>query len=166
MNFCVRQLEERDEGAITEIYSYDAVVEHTSQLPHLKGGEIYKILAGENVRTLVAVMDGQVVGHVTLFLQKLLRFRHSAAIGLAVHPACHGKGIGTKLMTEVIHEADDWLDLKKLELEVHTDNFNAIRMYQKLGFEIEGEKRCHIFKRGTYVGVTIMSRLRAVTGCH
>lgn len=165
MNISVRQMDSSDQDAITEIYSYDSVVEHTSQLPHLKAGEIYKRLAVDNIRTLVAVIEGRVVGHVSLFLQPRFRFRHAGMIGLAVHPEHQGQGVGTRLMTAIIREADQWLDLKKLELEVHSDNVNAIRMYENLGFEIEGERRAHVFKHGKYMGVTIMSRLHeAITG--
>jgi [ribosomal protein S18]-alanine N-acetyltransferase len=56
-------------------------------------------------------------------------------ISLAVDPLSRGKGIGSKLLEDVILQtknADP--KCKKMELEVRTDNQKAIGLYQKFGF--------------------------------
>jgi putative acetyltransferase len=56
--------------------------------------------------------------------------------------------------------ADNWLNLRRLELEVYTDNEPAIRLYERFGFEREGTLRQHAFRAGRYVDSYLMARLR------
>ena len=62
-------------------------------------------------------------------------------------------------MIEAIEQADDWLNISRLELDVYTDNKNAIKLYQQLGFEIEGTKRKCSYKNGAYADLLLMARL-------
>ena len=78
---------------------------------------------------------------------------------MAVHDEWKGKGIGSALMKAVIEMADNWLNLKRLELEVYTDNTAAIKLYEKFGFEIEGTLRKHAFRAGKYVDSYAMARI-------
>jgi len=64
------------------------------------------------------------------------------------------------LMLEAINQADNWLNLVRLELEVHADNLAAISLYKHVGFEIEGTKKLSAFKSGKYLDVHMMSRIR------
>jgi putative acetyltransferase len=41
-------------------------------------------------------------------------------------------------MREIVDAADNWFDIKRLDLTVFTDNAAAIRLYEKFGFEPEG----------------------------
>jgi len=50
----------------------------------------------------------------------------------AVHILHKGIPVG---MAELIDIADNWLDLKRLELTVYVDNAPAIRLYEKFGFQ-------------------------------
>jgi putative acetyltransferase len=108
---------------------------------------------------IVAVLDGSIIGSGDLWYGKGRR-RHSAGIGLSVHDDFQGRGIGTALMAALIDVADNWLDLKRLELEVYTDNAPALRLYRKFGFEIEGTRRRDTFRDGKYVDSFAMARLR------
>ena len=56
--------------------------------------------------------------------------------------------------------ADNWLMLRRVELEVYADNGDAIRLYQRFGFETEGRKREAAVKAGAYVDTLVMARLR------
>ncbi|NIP56209.1 MAG: GNAT family N-acetyltransferase, partial [Phycisphaerae bacterium] len=64
---------------------------------------------------------------------------------MMVHPNYWNQRVGTALMTGLLNIADDWLDLKRVELEVFTENNFAIRLYEKFGFEKECLKRNCIF---------------------
>lgn len=63
-------------------------------------------------------------------------------------------------MQEAINQADNWLNLVRLELEVHADNHGAIALYKGVGFELEGTKRLSTFKNGKYIDMLLMSRIR------
>ncbi len=160
----IRHFESSDIQDLSEIYSFASVTQHTTQLLYLPFEATKEIFSNPSDFILVAEEGGKVLGHVTLFLTSKPRAKHSASIAIAVHPDAQGQGIGRKLMTEVIKQADCWLNLVRLELEVYTDNVAAISLYKKLGFEIEGEKRCCLFKNGRFENMFIMSRLNLPSG--
>ncbi|AXR06309.1 GNAT family N-acetyltransferase [Salinimonas sediminis] len=155
----IRCLEEHDSKDLHEIYSFTSICENTSQLPFLSATDISRIFTGTEQYTLVSVIEGRVIGHVTFFLTNKIRNRHSASVAIAVHPDSHGKGVGRALMNEALNQADNWLNLVRVELEVHADNLSAVSLYEKAGFEVEGRKRLSTFKNGRYIDMLIMSRL-------
>ncbi|SBS27794.1 Spermidine N(1)-acetyltransferase [Marinomonas spartinae] len=155
----IRRLEPTDLEALTDIYRCPSVAENTSQLPYLDTGTINALFSGANQYTLVAEVDNQLLGHVTLFLSTKLREKHTASLAIAVHPEAHGQGIGRRLMEEALSQADHWLNLVRIELDVHEDNSGAIELYKKVGFEPEGTKRLATFKAGKYINLLLMSRI-------
>lgn len=108
---------------------------------------------------IVAVLDGAIVGSAGIW-QGTGRRRHSAGVGVSVHDDFHRRGIGSALMAALLDVADNWLDLKRLELTVFTDNAPAIGLYRKFGFETEGTRRADTFRDGKYVDTLQMARLR------
>jgi putative acetyltransferase len=109
---------------------------------------------------IVAVLDGSiVVGNAGIWHQKGRR-RHVGGVGMSVHDDFHRRGIGSALMAALIDVADNWLDLKRLELTVYVDNAPAIALYRKFGFEVEGTRRHDAFRDGKYVDSYEMARLR------
>jgi L-phenylalanine/L-methionine N-acetyltransferase len=108
---------------------------------------------------IVAVLDGHVVGSAGLH-HYAGRRRHAAGLGICVHDDFHGRGIGSALMAALVDAADNWLDLKRLELTVYVDNAPAIGLYKKFGFEMEGTRRADTFRDGRYVDSFEMARLR------
>ena len=157
----IRHIEETDLEDLAEIYSFVSVTENTSQVPYLSSSTTKKFFDGENDYTLVYEIDDKVVGHVTLILSTKPREKHSATIAIAVHPCSQGNGVGSGLLTEAINQADNWLNLSRLELEVYPDNLVGIGLYNKLGFKVEGEKENSNFKNGKFVNVVMMARLKS-----
>lgn len=60
--------------------------------------------------------------------------------GVAIHPNFAGKGHGEKMLGEVIALARK-KGLRRIELSTATNNFKAIRLYEKMGFLKEGVLR-------------------------
>jgi L-phenylalanine/L-methionine N-acetyltransferase len=114
----------------------------------------------EGMTGIVAVLDGRIVGCADV-TQYQGRRRHAGGIGLCVHDNFHGRGIGSAMMAALVELADDWLDLKRLELTVQVDNESAIQLYRKFGFEVEGTLRANSFRGGVYVDAHVMARLKA-----
>jgi putative acetyltransferase len=74
--------------------------------------------------------------------------------------AYQGQGVGTALLAALLDLADNWLGLRRLELQVYTDNAAAVRLYETFGFLIEGTARQLALRGGVYVDAYSMARLR------
>ena len=79
---------------------------------------------------------------------------------MVVHDDFQNKGIGTQLLQAALDLADNWLNLKRVELQVYTDNARAIHLYEKSGFVIEGTHRAFAFREGEYVDSYSMARVK------
>jgi L-phenylalanine/L-methionine N-acetyltransferase len=75
-----------------------------------------------------------------------------------------GKGVGSKLLAAALDIADNWMNLRRVELTVYADNEAAIGLYRKFGFETEGLLRDYGFRDGQWVDVLSMARLRRMPG--
>ena len=158
----VRAREPRDLEAITEIFNCPNVVAGTLQLPYRSVEDRREWLARTppGTHSLVAEIEGRVVGQLGLHSTTNPRRRHSASIGMGVHDAFQGRGVGSALMAAMIELADRWLDLRRIELTVFADNAAAIHLYEKFGFVIEGTMPEYAFRDGAYVDACMMARLR------
>jgi len=108
---------------------------------------------------LVAEHAGAIVGSASLFRGNGRR-AHVGVVGMGVHDDHVGRGIGTALLQALLDLADNWLDLRRLELTVYVDNDRAIRLYERAGFATEGRLADHAFRDGAYVDAFAMARLR------
>lgn len=109
--------------------------------------------------TLVAQIDGIVIGVAGLQpLNDSLRQSHVRALGITVAQSAHGCGVGTALMQALLDWADQWAQVKRIELRVNVDNFKAISLYRKFGFVEEGRMLGECFRAGVYVDVFAMAR--------
>jgi putative acetyltransferase len=88
------------------------------------------------------------------------RLAHVAGLGMAVYDDYLDQGIGTALMAAAMDMADNWLNLKRVELDVYVDNKRAIHLYEKFGFVIEGTLKAQAFRDGEYVDSHPMGRVR------
>ncbi|MBB4006140.1 GNAT family N-acetyltransferase [Allorhizobium taibaishanense] len=112
--------------------------------------------------SLVAIMDGRVVGNAGL-TQAIGRRSHAGSLGIAVHDAYHGRGIGRALIGELVAIADDWLNIVRLELTVFVDNAAAIALYESFGFTVEGTHRAFALRAGAFVDAYAMARVSALS---
>jgi putative acetyltransferase len=108
---------------------------------------------------IVAVVSDTLVGCAELYAGRLRR-AHSASLGISVHPAWHRRGIGSHLMAELLDVADNWLGLRRVELQLYADNAPALGLYRAHGFEIEARYRGHVLRDGVLVDTLLMGRLR------
>ena len=162
MEITIRHTEAGDAEAIQRIFTCPNVIRGTLQLPYPSVELWRKRLAepAEGIYFLCAVVDDEVVGHLGLHTNTRPRRKHAAGIGMAVHDAWHGQGIGSALMAAAIDMADNWLAVTRLELSVFTDNAPAVHLYTKFGFVIEGTLVGYALREGGYQDVYTMARLR------
>ena len=107
---------------------------------------------------LVAVKGSFLIGQAGLY-RFTGRQSHVAGLGMGVHDACTGRGVGTALLAALLDSADNWLGIRRLQLTVYVDNAPAIRLYRRFGFELEGTHRAYALRDGRYVDAHAMARL-------
>lgn len=108
---------------------------------------------------LVAVVDDVIVGFSRCEGNPLKRFAHKVEFGICVSQAFWGYGIGSNLLKESIFWADS-SGIHKIALYVLETNVNAMRLYKKLGFEVEGVlKNDKILSDGKFYNTIAMGRL-------
>lgn len=137
-----------DAVGIAALQSLPGVRADTLRLPYPVEQDVRKYIENRqsNGVSLVAVMDGIVVGNAG-FMQGQGRRSHTASLGIGVHDAYQGRGIGRALVGELVAIAEDWMDIRRLELTVFTDNAAAIALYERLGFIREGTPPRFCFPR-------------------
>ncbi|MDT7886996.1 MAG: ribosomal protein S18-alanine N-acetyltransferase [Thermoproteota archaeon] len=84
---------------------------------------------------LVAEHKGKILGYISATLEN----DHCHIYSIAVLPEFRNKGIATNLMKELLNKAKE-KGIKKVVLEVKTNNLEAIKLYKKFNFEIKGIK--------------------------
>jgi putative acetyltransferase len=158
----VRAMEPADLPDITEAWNQPNAYAGTLQLPYtsLASREQRWATPQANQHNLVAVIEGKAIGLLGLTRQDMPRRAHVGYIGMAIHDAYAGRGAGSALMAAMIDLADNWLQLRRLELGVYADNARAIALYERFGFEREGLYRAYAWRNGEYVDSLAMARLR------
>ena len=156
----IRAARADDYQDIYKVLACPGVVRDTLQLPYVSLDRRRKSLEdlGPDDYYLVAEVDGRVVGTLSLRRRKD-RLAHVAGLGMAVHDDYQNQGIGAALVAAAIDLADNWLNLKRVELDVYTDNARAIHLYEKFGFVTEGTRRDLAFREGEYVDAYSMARV-------
>jgi L-phenylalanine/L-methionine N-acetyltransferase len=159
----IRAVEPSDAQEVAALMQLPRVRWGTLRLPFVSAEETRKWLEkpADGQVSIVAVLDGRLVGSAGLFRQKVRR-SHVGGIGMGVHDDFHGRGVGSALLGALVDTADNWLNLRRLELAVYVDNEPAVRLYTKFGFTVEGTRRADAFRDGAFVDAFIMARLRGV----
>ena len=157
----IRAWEPGDWEEIAALMELPKVRWGTLRLPYTRKDQWRKWMENpsEEQTGIAAALDGRIVGSAGIQQHKGRR-RHVGVVGMSVHDDFQRRGIGSALTAALVDVADNWLDLKRLELTVYVDNEPAIRLYRKFGFEVEGTCRGYAFRDGQYVDAFAMARLR------
>ena len=157
----IRAREPSDMADITELLNQPRAIWGTLQMPYasLDARQKRAATSAASDLHLVAVIEAKVIGSASLNRFENRR-AHAGSIGMAVHDAYAGRGAGSALMSALVGQADNWLNLKRLELNVYADNVRAIALYERFGFERDGLFRNYAWRDGAYVDSMAMARLR------
>jgi ribosomal-protein-alanine N-acetyltransferase len=140
--YIIRHCEERDLVSVIEI-NIIALPEHYSDY------FFESILRELPEAFIIAEINGKTVGYIMCKIEfgfsnfrKLGFVKKGHVVSVAVLPEHRGKGLGKALMLEgingVMNRKSD-----EIYLEVRKSNESAIKMYQKLGFQIKSKLRTY-----------------------
>ena len=106
--------------------------------------------------TLVCEIDRKIVGVTTIQRGMYKKNRHTSSLGIAIKREFRHMNIGTNMIKEAI----SWCKqqgIEKINLEVFSNNVNAINAYRKLGFECEGIRKRQFIIGDQYTDDVLMT---------
>jgi len=161
MSVEIRHSRKEDIPGIRDIYAQSSCYAETLQLPYPSIDKWEKFLGNipENFYSIVAVLDGKIVGQIGMEVFTNPRRKHVSNMGMAVSEEHQQSGVGSKLLEAMLDLAFNWLAIRRVELEVYTDNEKAIGVYEKFGFKVEGTARGYAFRDGKYADVHLMAKV-------
>jgi len=107
---------------------------------------------------IIASLDDTIVGEVVV--NQMDEDNRSASIRIALFGEQYfGKGYGTEAMRLATGYSFEHANLHRLDLEVFDFNARALRVYEKVGFKLEGTRRDALLWEGEYYDAHIMSIL-------
>ena len=111
---------------------------------------------------LLAIVEKGTEIHVgNVKLGPIHRVHRRADMGIMIGDRTRwGRGYGREAVALIVAYGFERLNLHKIGLGVHADHDDAVRLYESLGFQVEGRLRQHLFRDGTYHDKLVMGVLR------
>lgn len=101
---------------------------------------------GSNYHFAIVLEEDEYLG--TISLKNIDWEAGTAEYAVSLRSGVHGKGIASAATREILRIAFDEIQLNRVYLNVLSDNAAAIRLYERNGFQYEGEFRQHLMIRG------------------
>ncbi|MDO8552643.1 MAG: GNAT family N-acetyltransferase [bacterium] len=112
----------------------------------------------KRVHTFIALDGAKIVGYITAISGKFLKVRGTSYVVMGVLASYRGRGIGTALLKQAEGLAREH-GMHRMELEVFEKNEDAVHLYEKLGFVMEGRRREAIKTPKGYEDIIWMGKL-------
>jgi RimJ/RimL family protein N-acetyltransferase len=146
-----RQLDEETAFMMYEPGERDSSVQDLAR-------ELAGVDRSPNSVVLLAELGDQLTGYVELAGGSFRRSRATAYLVIGVLADAAGRGIGTGLL----RHARDWAaahGLHRLELTVMAHNTRAIRLYERMGFSVEGRRAECLLIDGQFIDELTMAAI-------
>jgi len=107
--------------------------------------------------SLTITKEGMTSGIATLYLQPYHKLAHQCEFGIIVGANYRNIGIGSYLMSSLMHLAKEKFKIELLHLQVYSEN-PAINLYKRFGFREFGRQNGWIKEKEGYAGRIFMER--------
>jgi ribosomal protein S18 acetylase RimI-like enzyme len=104
----------------------------------------------------VALEEGSVVGWCDIVRKNMIVRKHCGLLGMGVLREFRGRGIGTQLIAETMAAAAI-SGITRIELTVYAHNESARKLYDKMGFQVEGLQKRSVLIDGNYIDSIMMA---------
>ncbi len=121
---------------------------------------VYAARATQPDRLDLAVTDpatGELLGEVVLY--EWCPDARSCTFRTLIGPRGRGRGIGTEATRLIVGYGFEQLGLHRVQLELYGNNHRARRVYEKVGFVVEGARREAQLRDGEWVDEVLMGLL-------
>ncbi|MCG8570859.1 MAG: GNAT family N-acetyltransferase [Spirochaetes bacterium] len=119
---------------------------------------ITNLKESKNSVFLVAERKKQLIGILIFKGGKYQRIEHSGEFSLSVVKEYWGKGVGPALLEYLLNWAKENSLIKKINLKVRFDNYAAIKLYRKYGFNEEGTIAREYLINGVFYEALLMGK--------
>lgn len=147
----LRTVEEEDIEFIRDTFNLTEVrrnISHSEPANIEQEQEFFdQVICGDEEVNLAISVDEEMIGMITLSPQKEQSVKQ---IGLWIHPDYHGNGYGTEASELAVDYAFTELRVHKVVARALETNRGSQRIWEKLGFEKEGELRQQAYHEGSY----------------
>ena len=142
----IRQAEEKDAQQLVEYLNLvggeSNFLTYGKDEFHLTAEEERQFLRDQqknpNNLYLAGFIDDELTCFASLTSESKKRISHNCELGITVRKKYWHLGAASALLTELIRFAKANEMLKSIHLDVYANNKNAIRLYEKFGFQAEG----------------------------
>ncbi len=163
MEFSIRPVREDDARAIVELLNpliqagtytiMDELLSERDQLDFIRGFPgrgVYNVAVDHLNHEVLGIQDVMPTSAHTRALERV------GAVSTFVSPACHRKGVGSRLSHATFEQARQQRFLK-LRATIRADNPQAIAFYQSQAFEVVGTASASV--RGRSIGQVVAQRV-------
>ena len=102
--------------------------------------------------------DGELVGLLDCWGGTRRGMRHETTLGISVKAGWRGQGIGRMMMERALEWARESGVVTRVQLEVLAENVRARKLYEELGFVVEGVRRRAWRKWGRWMDAVVMGK--------
>lgn len=107
------------------------------------------VASPEGLAIVGGFLDGELVGAAGIVRETRSKLRHRAWVwGVWTSPEARGRGIGERMMHEVIRVVRGWEGMRVLYLSAGAEQGPAIRLYERVGFRVWGTESCVVHYDG------------------
>ncbi|MBZ0299811.1 MAG: GNAT family N-acetyltransferase [Anaerolineae bacterium] len=162
MNEVIREANEHDADRLTA-YLIDLAAQPDSML-HLQTGALANAqdqaaawIQGDGL-LLVVETQGEIVGLLRGQGSDEVWTRHAVTFSLSLRKDVRDTGIGAECIRRGLEWARSRSYVRRVQLEVLTDQEETIRLYERLGFETEGWRLRAYYVNQRYVDTYLMAQ--------
>lgn len=116
-----------DEGGDKHFHPHPLVADEAARLAHYSGQDLYYVLVEGNQVLGYGMLRGWDEGYAI------------PSLGIAIHPAARGAGLG-RLLMHFLHAAAHRKGALKIRLKVYPENVAALALYKSLGYVFQSQE--------------------------
>lgn len=112
--------------------------------------DIIKKIKKKKAVCILAEYHGRIIGNTDIRKEEFGAIGHIGNFGIVILHEFTRKGLGTRMMEEILPLAKKQLKIEIVKLGVFSNNKRAIRLYKKMGFKEAGKIKKGVKVKGRY----------------